>query len=130
MQNTELFDWWLQRTAVYGLAFVFTAGVLFGVLWVCWTLVRILSKRLPGWFDDQAATNTEVRKGMQALVENTEYIHDRTGATQRGLCALGRAGEKFLNRNGERLGVGSDVVILVQQANEALRNGELDHGDD
>ena len=126
MPQTEVFDYWLQRTAVYGLAFVFTAGILFGFLWVCAILVRILSARLPKWFDDQEETNLAVRNGMQALVSNSRVIHDRTYNTQRGLRGIVQAGRKFVNKHKERLGIGSDVVVLLDQADDQLRNGDDD----
>jgi hypothetical protein len=124
--DEKVMDWWLTKAFTYGIGTVFTATMLLGLLWVFWTLTRILTARLPGWFDDQAATNAEVRKGMQALVEHTETIHTRTHSTQRGLRALSRAGELFVAKNGERLGIGSDVVVLLRQAKDALRNGDSD----
>ena len=132
-EGTEVFDWWLRNGFVYGIAVVFTAGILggflYGFLWMCAVLARILSTRLPGWFDDQAATNLEVRKGMQAIVSNSAAILSHAFATQRGMRDAVRAAHKFANKNRTRLGIGSDVLQILKDARATLRNGDPDDED-
>ena len=129
-EGTEVFDYWLQRTAVYGLAFLFTAGILLGFLWLLAILVRILQTRLPKWFDEQTETSAAVRSGMRAIANNSAAILNHAHSTQRGLRDLARAGRRIAQKHGKRLGIGSDVVMLLQQASATLRNGDPDDDED
>jgi hypothetical protein len=120
MEEQQVMEWWFKAVFTYGIGPVFTAAFLLGILWVAATLVRILTARLPAWFDDQAATNLEVRKGMQALVDHTETIHERTYSTQRGL----RAGLAAAHALASKHDMGHDVVLLLDEASRHLRNGD------
>jgi hypothetical protein len=122
----DVADWWIQKTAVYGLAFVFTACVLGLLIWLAMSLVNMLKIWIPRWFQSSIDSHTKVAVGVDRLTETLSCIHDQTQATRRGLSNLADAGTAFLERNKERLGVSSDVVLRVKDAQRTLKNGDCD----
>lgn len=114
--NTELFDWWLQRTAVYGLAFVFTAGVLLGILWVAYIIVGLLKKWVPLWFEAQIESHLAVVNGMKDLSKTLKAVHEDAKSTRSGLAHAMRAVDHHYARNEGEPRVTPLVAVHIRNA--------------
>jgi hypothetical protein len=121
MTPTETMDWWLQRTAVYGLAFVFTAGVLGIFLWMAVSVVAIAKKWVPMWFEASIAKqqrDSETLEGLEGLMGALVMSNSQTRAGLKHMAnALRRVCKKDVL---QRLGIDSDVIMEIESAQQEL----------
>jgi hypothetical protein len=119
-QAMDAADWWINKVATWGLAFVFLACVLLLILWVAITFVGLARKFLPMWFESSIQSHNRVAKAVEDLTDSIDCIHQKTHAVHEGMRGIVKAGTSYLRTNKTRLGVASDVFIHMQNAQEAL----------
>jgi hypothetical protein len=92
MSPTDTMDWWLQRTAVYGLAFVFTAAVLLILVYIAWSVVKQFNRWLPRWFEASiakqerdSATLERIERCMERQEKCTARLVESSTSVRQGL---------------------------------------------
>jgi hypothetical protein len=125
--SPDVLNSWLRETAVLGLALVFLAVFLLGVLWVFYVVVTQLKKWIPLWFQ----TQIEERKRDSATLERMGLAMDRTekvvallafniGSIRSGVGgtvgALRAAVRGMSDEERARFGIDSDVVFELEGA--------------
>lgn len=79
------FEQLLKTSAVYGLAFVFTAGVLLGILWLFWEVIKVfrnwapvLAQRHITFLDGIQDSSERSAKAVETLAMQRTEDHSRT----------------------------------------------------
>jgi hypothetical protein len=118
-------EWWLKEGAVYGVAVVFLVFVLVAVLYGVFECIRLGRIYVPHWFEKNIESHEKICRSLDAFVNKLEEIHVVTGTTRDGMTGAIAAVNSHLKvpENRERLGVKSDVVFQLEQAEVVLKRG-------
>lgn len=119
-QQVNSLEFLLRHSAVYGLAFVFLAGVLALLLWVAWSTVSILKTWLPQWFQSQIKSQKQVGIGINRLSKFILMLYRKHNGLHEATGHLVTAMDVFFTKNKDRYNVPSSTLHHIQSAKEAL----------
>jgi hypothetical protein len=129
-QQANALDFFLRQSAVYGLAFVFLAGVLMLLLWVAWSTVSVLKTWLPKWFQSQIRAQKQVGVGINRLSKFILMMYRKNSAANEATVHMVTAMDIFFSRNKERYSVPPETLFHIQSAKKALqRQDDVDYFD-
>lgn len=117
---TDVVDWWINKVGTYGLSFVFVACVLLLLLWVAISVIGIIKKHVPAWFESSMESHRRVAEAIEKLCETSDCVHDTTHRTHEGIKHAVRGVSSFATRNKSKFNIGSDVIIHFENSEEAL----------
>lgn len=120
MDEIKVVDTWFNYVSAQGLGVAFTATFLLIVLIGMGILAKMAIRWLPKLIE--STINTQV-----ALVENNDLIIEMAERDRQDIRAIIRVGSLLVNglhelaeKHKDRLGVGSDVVRLLEEAKSDL----------
>ena len=119
----EALTWWLKEGSVYGFAVVFMAATLFGVLWVAYQCVILLKFWIPKVAQAHLDLVGKLSKSLDDFSAGLALIAGDEEASRAGLHGLLLALVKqFADKEkNKRLGIESDAVFHIQQAERTMR---------
>lgn len=124
--TTEVMDvvkWWLKEGSIYGVAVVFLVITLVMLVWFIASMIRLAQTWVPRWFEKNIESHDHVIKALDAFCQRLDGTSVKVDATHDGVHGAIRAVNAHLadKASAERLGVRSDVVFQLKEAELSMR---------
>jgi len=122
--TTEVVDWWLKHGSTQGFAVLFMACVLLMLLWALWVMLSLAKRWIPEWVKSSMRTHATMRAGVREVIALARQIRTDTRTTRISLGNALRGVEVLFKKNKERLGIGSDVVVWIENARREIERDD------
>lgn len=128
----DVVKWWLEEGSIYGVAVVFLVIALVMLVWFVASMIRLAQTWVPRWFEKNIESHDHVIKALDAFCERLDGTSIKVDSTHAGIRGALRAVNSHLSDKtvAERLGVRSDVLFQLKEAERALRVPERRRPDD
>lgn len=122
-EGQRLVEWWLKEGSIYGVAVVFLVIALLMLVWFVASMIRLAQKWVPAWFEKNIESHEKVIKALDAFCETLDTTSITCAASHDGLHGALRAVNSHLadKASAERLGVKSDVIFQLKDAERVMR---------
>jgi len=123
MEGMEVVKWWLKEGSIYGVAVVFLVIALVMLVWFIASMIRLAQTWVPRWFEKNIESHDHVIKALDAFCQRLDGTSIKVDATHDGVHGAIRAVNAHLadKASAERLGVRSDVVFQLKEAERSMR---------
>ena len=131
-EGQKVASWWLKEGSVYGVAVVFLVIALIMLVWFVGSMIRLAQHWVPKWFEKNFESHDKVIKALDEFCERLHGTGVMCDSTHEGLHGALRAVNTHLaeKANAERLGVRSDVVFQLKDAERNMREAIRRRADD
>lgn len=133
-QGMDVVTWWLKEGSIYGVAVVFLVIALTIHVWFVASMIRLAQRWVPLWFQKNIESHDKVIKALDVFCETLDGTSITVDSTHSGLHGALRAVNSHLSdkASAERLGVRSDVVFQLKEAERTMRvtNRRSPNGDE
>jgi len=128
----DVVKWWLKEGSIYGVAVVFLVIALVMLVWFVASMIRLAQTWVPRWFEKNIKSHDHVIKALDAFCERLDGTSIKVDATHDGVHGAIRAVNTHLadKASAERLGVRSDVVFQLKEAERCMRTPRRIPGND
>lgn len=119
----ELTKWWLKEGSIYGVAVVFLVIALLMLVWFVGSMIRLAQKWVPLWFEKNIESHEKVCRALDTFCTTLDGTSAKVDSTHDGFHGAIRAVNAHLSdkANAERLGVKSDVIFQLKDAERVMR---------
>ncbi len=131
-EGQRLVEWWLKEGSIYGVAVVFLVIALLMLVWFVFTMIRLAQKWVPAWFEKNIESHDKVCRALDTFCERLDDTSLKVDSTHDGIHGALRAVNSHLTDKAsvERLGIKSDVVFQLKEAERCMRIRRRLHPDD
>ena len=112
----------LRASVMYGLAFVFTAGVLGSILRVTFIATNLMREWVPKYIAAKIDSEKRLSKAVELMQEDLRCVHDRTHASNQATILLSEAFEPSIVKHQHQIGIDKEGVDKVKRARSQLGN--------
>lgn len=131
-EGQKVASWWLKEGSVYGVAVVFLVIALIMLFWFVGSMIRLAQHWVPIWFAKNIESHDRVIKALDVFCQRLDGTSIKVDSTHDGLHGALRAVNLHLSDKSaaERLGVRSDVVFQLKDAERNMREAIRRRADD